>query len=156
MCVTARRPAGGKTVSHISNWSRCGKCARPVHYVCSVHKTHVRHGPPVRRRKNCFSPPSLGGGVVRWCGGVVSRTRTKYRVARGKKHEIAKLLVMLTIIRKQNDFQQFWQHVGKLSKKNKGETSGHFVNYNKKTGFCILLYFLATLKIMKRKMRNSW
>ena len=54
MCVTARRPAGppaGKTVSLISNCSRRGNCARPVHYERCLHKTHVRHGPPARRRK---------------------------------------------------------------------------------------------------------
>merc|ERR1712127_480421 len=36
-CGTDGRPAGGKTVSHISNCSRRGKCARPI-------KTKMRHG----------------------------------------------------------------------------------------------------------------
>ena len=52
-CGTDFRSAGGKTVSHISNCARCGKCPRPS-------KTKMRHGFSVRRRKNCFSPPSFG------------------------------------------------------------------------------------------------
>ena len=52
MFVTARWPAGGKTVSRIGNSPRRSKCACPVHYVCSVHKNTCATrpaGPPAEK-----------------------------------------------------------------------------------------------------------
>ena len=73
MGVSARRPARGKTVSHISNCPRHPRSSRtcasrtaapPTGKLFLTLKTatgtpaphaHVRHDSPARQRKNCFS-----------------------------------------------------------------------------------------------------